>query len=40
MMNPDGVVFGNYRSSVLGLDLNRLFKNKINPIITPEVKYI
>ena len=40
MMNPDGVVLGNYRSSALGLDLNRLFKKKLNPIIIPEIKYI
>ena len=28
MMNPDGVVFGNYRTSLSGKDLNRKFKAK------------
>ena len=23
MLNPDGVIFGNYRASLLGVDLNR-----------------
>jgi murein tripeptide amidase MpaA len=27
MINPDGVVFGNYRTSLSGKDLNRKFKN-------------
>ena len=26
MLNPDGVVFGNYRTSLIGRDLNRSFK--------------
>lgn len=25
MLNPDGVVFGNFRTSLLGVDLNRSF---------------
>ena len=25
MINPDGVVFGNYRTSFLGRDMNRMF---------------
>ena len=25
MLNPDGVVFGNFRTSLLGADLNRSF---------------
>lgn len=25
MINPDGVVFGNYRTSFLGKDMNRMF---------------
>ena len=28
MINPDGVVFGNYRTSLSGKDLNRKFKAK------------
>jgi len=28
MVNPDGVVFGNYRTSLSGKDLNRKFKAK------------
>ncbi len=27
MMNPDGVINGNYRSSLSGFDLNRQWKN-------------
>ena len=37
MMNPDGVVCGNYRTNFIGSDLNRMFKKKINPILYPEV---
>jgi hypothetical protein len=28
MINPDGVVFGNYRASLSGADLNRKFRVK------------
>jgi murein tripeptide amidase MpaA len=28
MINPDGVVFGNYRTGLAGKDLNRKFKAK------------
>ena len=28
MINPDGVVFGNYRTGLGGKDLNRKFKTK------------
>lgn len=28
MINPDGVVFGNYRTSLSGKDLNRKFRAK------------
>ena len=41
MINPDGVVFGNYRTSFLGKDLNRLFMDAetsgIDPLLIPEV---
>ena len=32
MINPDGVIHGNYRSSLAGCDLNRKWKN-------PHLKY-
>jgi hypothetical protein len=28
MLNPDGVIFGNYRNSLLGVDLNRRWNTK------------
>lgn len=34
MLNPDGVVFGNFRTSLLGVDLNRSF-NKEEEILYP-----
>lgn len=34
MMNPDGVVIGNFRTSYSGKDLNRQF-NKLNKHIFP-----
>jgi hypothetical protein len=36
MINPDGVVFGNYRTSLSGKDLNRQFRSK-NQDLVPEV---
>ena len=27
MLNPDGVIYGSYRSSLLGIDLNRRYLN-------------
>ena len=27
ILNPDGVIHGNYRSSLMGVDLNRRWKN-------------
>lgn len=38
MLNPDGVIYGNYRCSLLGVDLNRRW---INPskILHPEIFY-
>lgn len=38
MLNPDGVIFGNYRSSLLGVDLNRRWK-KPSKYLHPEVYY-
>lgn len=39
MINPDGVVFGNYRTSLSGKDLNRKFKAK-NSELFPEIDYL
>ncbi len=36
MMNPDGVVAGNFRTSLCGRDLNRMFKSDETYLI-PEV---
>ena len=36
MINPDGVIFGNYRTSLSGKDLNRQFRIK-NQQLIPEV---
>jgi hypothetical protein len=38
MLNPDGVVYGNYRCSLLGVDLNRRW-NRPNKIMHPEIYY-
>eukprot|EP00042_Codosiga_hollandica_P040428 m.348044 g.348044 ORF g.348044 m.348044 type:complete len:1083 (-) comp55863_c0_seq1:70-3318(-) len=32
MMNPDGVIVGNYRSSLAGVDLNRVFRNPVREL--------
>ena len=37
MINPDGVIIGNFRTSLCGRDLNRSFKMK-NDFLIPEVK--
>ena len=37
MINPDGVVVGNFRTSVAGKDLNRMFKTN-QDVLYPEVK--
>ena len=29
MLNPDGVVVGNYRTSLAGVDLNRVFRSPV-----------
>lgn len=36
MLNPDGVILGNYRTGCTGKDLNRRFK-LTDPILFPEV---
>ena len=49
MINPDGVVAGNYRTSFIGKDLNRLFLpddptdpkySKIDELLKPEIQAI
>ena len=32
MMNPDGVVVGNYRTSLAGVDLNRVYKRPLQDL--------
>ena len=39
MINVDGVVIGNARASLVGLDLNRRWTEP-NPIMHPEVFYL
>jgi hypothetical protein len=38
MLNPDGVIYGNYRSSMLGVDLNRRWKNP-SKYLHPTIYY-
>jgi len=38
MLNPDGVVYGNYRTSLLGIDLNRRWINP-NKVLHPTIYY-
>ena len=38
MINPDGVIHGNYRVSLLGVDLNRRWK-KPSKFLHPEIYY-
>lgn len=38
MLNPDGVIYGNYRVSLLGVDLNRRWK-KPSKFMHPTVYY-
>lgn len=38
MLNPDGVIYGNYRCSLLGVDLNRKWE-KPNRLLHPEIHY-
>jgi murein tripeptide amidase MpaA len=39
MINADGVVIGNSRTSLVGLDLNRRWTQP-NPLIHPEVFFL
>lgn len=39
MINPDGVVYGNSRSSLAGCDLNRRWGNP-NSSIHPEIFFL
>lgn len=36
MLNVDGVIVGNYRSSLAGLDINRMFGPDANKRVNPE----
>jgi murein tripeptide amidase MpaA len=36
MLNPDGVIAGNFRTSYIGKDLNRQF-SKLNKYLFPEI---
>ena len=35
MLNPDGVVVGNYRTSLAGVDLNRVFRTPVTVCPSP-----
>lgn len=39
MLNPDGVVLGNFRTSLCGRDLNRAFKSSVD-MLFPEVRHL
>lgn len=39
MLNPDGVIAGNFRTSYSGKDLNRKFNN-LNKYLYPEIAYL
>ena len=39
MVNPDGVVIGNSRSSLAGMDLNRRWAQP-NPLVHPEIYFL
>jgi murein tripeptide amidase MpaA len=32
MLNPDGVIVGNYRCSLAGVDLNRIYRNPMSEV--------
>lgn len=35
MVNPDGVTVGNFRTSLCGVDLNRMFRKEDNVMLIP-----
>lgn len=39
MVNPDGVIHGNYRSNISGFDLNRKWENP-SKLYQPEIYHI
>lgn len=39
MMNPDGVVMGNYRTGAAGKDLNRVY-TRLNKEVYPEIYHM
>jgi murein tripeptide amidase MpaA len=39
MLNPDGVIHGNYRSNISGYDLNKKWENP-SKIYHPEIYYL
>jgi murein tripeptide amidase MpaA len=39
MVNPDGVIYGNFRTSLSGFDLNRQWQNP-NRLLHPEIYYL
>jgi murein tripeptide amidase MpaA len=40
MVNPDGVIFGNYRTNLAGFDLNRKWDGIDNYQVFPEISAI
>jgi len=40
MLNIDGVIFGNFRTGLVGKDLNRCFKEHDDLNLYPEIKYV
>ena len=36
ILNVDGVIAGNYRTSFAGLDINRMFGDNVNKRLNPE----
>ena len=38
ILNPDGVIYGNYRASLMGVDLNRRWKNP-SQFLHPTIYY-
>jgi len=40
ILNLDGVIAGNTRTSLAGLDMNRMFEDKANKRLNPEAKML